>query len=240
MKLNFLLLLFSLGTIGASLIKAKNVLVFTKTEGFRHESIETGVETIRELGFSNGFEVVNSEDASMFSKVSLSKFDLVIFLNTTGDILNDEQQANFEEFIQNGGSFMGIHSATDTEYHWSWYGKLVGAYFLSHPNQTEADVIQVNDLHSSTKHLPKIWTRFDEWYNYKSISPDIDVLLELDESSYYGGSNGTFHPIAWCQEFDGGRMFYTGGGHTIEAYSESNFRMHLLGGINYCLDTNTD
>ena len=235
MRLKLFAILIFAGFISTSFINTKKVLVFTKTEGFRHESIETGVEAIKNIGKENQFEVFHTEDASIFTKSSLAEFDLVIFLNTTGNILNEEQQSVFEEFIKNGGSFMGIHSASDTEYDWPWYGKLVGAYFLSHPAQAEAKVIQKNDSHESTKHLPKVWTRFDEWYNYKNISPEINVLLELDETSYTGGENGSYHPIAWYQEYDGGRMFYTGGGHTISAYSEPHFKKHLLGGINYCL-----
>lgn len=215
--------------------EAKNVLIFTKTAGFRHDSIETGVAAIQELGRNNNFEVEHTEDASKFTASFLAQFDLVIFLNTTGDILNEAQQANFENFIKNGGNFMGIHSAADTEYDWPWYGKLVGAYFLNHPDQAQATINVLNTNHASCEHLPKVWSRFDEWYNYKNISPDINVLLELDETSYSGGENGAKHPIAWYQEFDGGRMFYTGGGHTEASYSEPDFMQHLLGGINYCL-----
>lgn len=213
----------------------KQVLVFSKTEGFRHESIETGVQTIKDLGEENQFEVEHTEDASKFTDSFLEQFDLVIFLNTTGDILNEQQQSHFEGFIKTGGSFMGIHSAADTEYEWPWYGKLVGAYFLSHPDQAHANVLMMDTQHESCRHLPKVWTRFDEWYNYKSISPDITVLLTLDETTYSGGENGAYHPIAWYQAYDGGRMFYTGGGHTNEAYTEPDFRRHLLGGIKYCL-----
>lgn len=212
------------------------MLVFSKTEGFRHTSIETGVKAIEELGMENNFNVVHTEDASKFTASFLEQFNLVIFLNTTGDVLNEEQQTNFEKFIQNGGSFMGIHSAADTEYDWPWYGKLVGAYFLSHPEQAQANINILNTEHESCKHLPQVWSRFDEWYNYKSISADINVLLELDETSYSGGENGAHHPIAWYQEYDGGKMFYTGGGHTEASYSEPNFRQHLLGGIKYCLE----
>ncbi len=212
------------------------VLVYTKTEGFRHTSIETGVKTIQQLGAENNFEVVYTEDASKFTVTFLTQFNLVIFLNTTGDILNEEQQANFENYIQNGGSFMGIHSAADTEYDWPWYGKLVGAYFLSHPDQAHANIHVLNTDHPACKHLPKVWSRFDEWYNYKNISPEITVLMELDETSYAGGENGAHHPIAWYQEYDGGKMFYTAGGHTEASYSEPDFRAHLLGGIIYCLE----
>ena len=133
---------------------------------------------------------------------------------------------------------MGIHAASDTEYGWPWYGKLVGAYFTSHPNDPnvrEAKMNVVNREHPSTVHLKDTWVRNDEWYNYENINPDMNVLIYLDETSYEGGTNGDNHPIAWYQEFDGGRVFYTGGGHTNESYDEPDFQKHLVGGINYCL-----
>jgi len=212
------------------------VLLFTKTEGYRHESIETGVKAITKLGKQNDFDVTYTEDASLFTKENLSHYELEIFLNTTGDILTDDQQNNFESFIKKGGSFMGIHSAADTEYDWPWYGKLVGAYFLNHPEKSKAEIIKIDKNHQSCTHLPERWLRYDEWYNYKSISLDINVLLQLDENTYQGGENGPIHPIAWYQEFEGSRVFYTGMGHTKKSYSESDFKKHLLGGILYCLN----
>ena len=221
-------------------VNAQNdkVLVFTKTAGYRHESIETGVKTIAELGKQNDFDVTHSEDANVFTEENLSQYRLVIFLSTTGDILNDEQQNSFEVYIENGGSFMGIHAAADTEYDWPWYGALVGAYFLSHPEKSNAEVVKVDDSFEACKHLPERWSRYDEWYNYKSISPNIRVVLELDESTYEGGKNGLHHPITWYHDFDGGRAFYTGMGHTTESYSEPDFKKLLLGGILYCLKRN--
>tara|TARA_R110002049_G_scaffold295586_3_gene483022 strand:+ start:1262 stop:2125 length:864 start_codon:yes stop_codon:yes gene_type:complete len=211
------------------------VLVFTKTEGFRHKSIESGVQAIIELGKKHNFEVTHTGNSEMFSNKNLKQYDLVLFLNTTGDALNEKEEMAFKKFINKGGSFMGIHAASDTEYEWSWFGKLVGAYFLNHPEKCEAIIDRVDKKHQSTKHLPEQWKRYDEWYNFKSISENINVLLTLDESSYKGGENGSFHPIAWCQEFDGGRSFYTALGHTKESYSEPEFRQHILGGILYCL-----
>jgi uncharacterized protein len=216
-------------------VSTDKVLVFTKTSGFRHESIEIGGKTIEELGKQNNFEVTQTEDASLFSTENLKQFKLVIFLNTTGDVLNTNQEQAFKTFINNGGSFMGVHSATDTEYEWAWYGELVGAYFLNHPAQSTATMTRVNNAHPSTKHLPAQWVRFDEWYNFKSIYEDINVLLNLEESTYQGGENGAYHPIAWYHEFDGGRSFYTAMGHTNESYAEPNFKQHLLGGILYGL-----
>jgi len=212
------------------------VLVFTKTAGYRHESIETGVDALIQLGKENGFVVTHTEDANVFTEDNLKSYKLVIFLSTTGDILNEEQQKNFEVFIKGGGSYLGIHAAADTEFDWPWYGELVGAYFLSHPEKTNAEIVKIDDSFQAIKHLPERWSRYDEWYNYKSISPDINVLLELDETTYKGGTNGLHHPITWCHEYDGGRSFYTGLGHTQESYSEPDFKKLLLGGILYCLN----
>lgn len=216
-------------------IKESKVLVFTKTAGFRHKSIGTGVETLKALGAENKFSVTQTEDAGIFNYKTLKHYDLVVFLNTTGDVLNDEQQLAFEKYINKGGSFMGVHAATDTEFEWPWFNKLVGAYFLDHPKPSTATLKRVIRSHPATAHLPNNWEHYDEWYNFKSINKSINVLLMLDETTYEGGKNGSFHPISWYHEFEGGRSFYTGLGHTEEAYQESEFRKHLLGGIFYCL-----
>lgn len=211
------------------------VLVFTKTEGFRHKSIEKGVETFQELSDANRFNVVHTEDANLFSNENLKKFNLVVFLNTSGDVLNGKQEQVFKTYINNGGSFMGVHAASDTEFEWSWFGELVGAYFVNHPKKSDATIDVVDRNHPSTKHLQNQWTRFDEWYNFKWTNEDIQVLLNIDETTYEGGKNGEYHPIAWFHEYDGGRSFYTAMGHTETSYSEPKFRRHLLGGILYCL-----
>jgi cytochrome c len=211
------------------------ILVFHKTSGFVHKSIPKGVRAIEELARANKFTVEATDDASIFNARDLSRFKAVVFLSTTGDVLNEEQQSAFEQYIRNGGGFVGIHAAADTEYDWPWYNQLVGAYFKSHPKPQQAAVIVKNKKHPATRHLPDRWMRTDEWYNYKSIVPGIKVLCELDESSYEGGQNGAGHPIAWYREFDGGRSFYTGGGHTDESYAEPEFRRHILGGILYAI-----
>lgn len=214
------------------------ILVFTKTMGYRHKSIEKGVETLKILGKENNFSVTQTEDSLQFNETNLKKYDLVLFLSTTMDVLGPDQEQAFKNYINNGGNYMGIHAASDTEYGWPWYGKLVGAYFTSHPNNPnvrEAKMNVVNRKHLSTAHLKDTWVRNDEWYNYENINPDLEVLIYLDETSYEGGTNGDNHPIAWYHEFDGGRVFYTGGGHTKESYDEPDFQKHLVGGINYCL-----
>ncbi|UOB15941.1 ThuA domain-containing protein [Abyssalbus ytuae] len=233
----FLPLIFCVVLISCS-SPNENVLVFTKTAGFRHESIETGVKLMKDLGAENNFTVYNTEDASVFHADSLAKFNLVIFLNTSGNILNKEQQNAFKSYINNGGSFMGIHGAADTENRWKWFTQLLGASFASHPKNPNVRQATINVLrteHNSCRHLNYEWVRYDEWYNFSHISPNITVLMKLDESTYKGGRNGRNHPIAWYQEFEGGRSFYTGGGHTEQCYSEEAFVKHLLGGIEFCL-----
>ncbi|MBO0320855.1 ThuA domain-containing protein [Muricauda sp. CAU 1633] len=214
------------------------VMVFTKTEGYRHQSIEKGVQTLRELGRKNGFIALQTESSEDFTTQNLANYKLVIFLSTTLDVLDGNQQKAFEGYIKNGGSFLGIHGASDTEFDWPWYGKLVGGYFVDHPNNPNVRSAKINVVdksHPSTSHLPDVWSRNDEWYNFKNLNPNVTVLMNLDETSYEGGTNGANHPIAWYHEFDGGRSFYTGGGHTNESFDEPDFRQHLLGAIEWCL-----
>lgn len=231
-----LLAIFSFFSVAVCFANKKpSVLVFTKTAGFYHESIPTGKAAVQKLGAQNNFNVDTSSNADVFTSENLKQYNAIIFLSTTGTILNDAQKEAVKIFVNNGGGFVGIHAAADTEYDWPWYNGLVGAYFLNHPEQQKAKIVVQNKKHIATKHLPEIWERFDEWYNYKSISDKLNVLLTLDEKSYKGGKNGAFHPIAWYQEYDGGRSFYTGLGHTKESYSEPLFLQHLLGGIRYAM-----
>lgn len=211
------------------------VLVFSKTSGYRHRSIEKGAQTLKELGRANGFIVLQTETSSDFNSENLKNYKLVIFLSTTMDVLNDAEQNAFKSYINNGGNFMGIHAASDTEYDWPWYGELVGAYFENHPQQQKAKIDVVDRTHPATMHLNEEWIHFDEWYNFMNMNPNVHVLMKLDESSYDGGTNGDNHPIAWYHEFDGGRAFYTGLGHTKESYNDADFKQHLLGGIEWSL-----
>jgi cytochrome c len=208
------------------------VLVFSKTTGFRHDSIPAGIAAVEALGAEHGFAVEATEDGGRFTDAALSRFKVVVFLSTTGDVLDHDQKAAFERYIRSGGGFVGIHSASDTEYGWPWYGRLVGAYFASHPAVQQASVHVVDRERPATRALPEIWRRTDEWYNFKTDpSGGVHVLATLDEQSFAGGTMGASHPIAWCQDFEGGRSWYTGMGHTVESYSEALFRDHLWGGI---------
>ncbi|MDI1461599.1 ThuA domain-containing protein [Catellatospora sp. KI3] len=211
-----------------------DVLVFSKTAGFRHDSIAVGTQAIRDLGAANSFTVTATEDAAAFTTANLAQYEAVVFLNTTGDVLNDVQQTAFESYIRGGGGYVGVHAAADTEYSWPFYGNLVGAWFASHPAIQQANVKIEDRGKAATAHLPQTWTRTDEWYNYQTnVRSTAKVLATLDESSYTGGGMGADHPHAWCKTIDSGRSFYTGAGHTQESYADAAFRAHLLGGIRY-------
>jgi len=215
------------------------LLVFSKTGGFRHASIKDGKIALQKLATEHNFAVDFTEDSTVFNDANLAHYDAVVFLLTTGEILNDSQQAAFERYIRAGGGYVGIHSATDTEYTWSWYGGLVGAYFdriHGHSKVVQATVHVVDRTHPSTVMLPALWVRTDEWYNFASNpSGRVHVLLTVDEKTYKGGVMGANHPIAWYHEYDGGRAWYTAMGHTSESYYEPLFLAHLWGGITYAV-----
>jgi type 1 glutamine amidotransferase len=223
-------------------------LVFSKTAAFRHGSIPTGVAAIQQLGAEHDFAVDATEEATAFTDANLAQYDVVIFLSTTGDVLDDTQQAAFERYIQAGGGYAGIHSASDTEYDWPWYGGLVGAYFRDHPgvagvNQQfqEATMKVAGNGNPANALLPNRWVRTEEWYNFRTNPrPGVRVLTTVDEKTYDprgysvpGGSPGMGedHPISWCHPYDGGRAFYTAVGHSASAYSEPLVLAHILGGI---------
>lgn len=216
------------------------VLVFSKTMGFKHASIPVGIETIQKLGLENGFAVDSTKNADSFTDENLKKYSSIIFLSTTGNIFDHYQEAAFERYIQSGGGFVGIHAATDTEYDWGWYNKLVGGQFLSHPAGTpNSNFIIKDNSFIATKHFTdSIWNRNDELYNFKNLNSDVNVLVTVDETTYEGGENGEFHPMSWYHEYDGGRSFYTAAGHTDESFSEDKFVKHILGGIQYAIGEN--
>ena len=237
--LRILLVIITIFISGHVSAKQKRVLVFSKTTGFRHGSaIESGKKAIQQFGSKNNFQVDTTEDADLFNAESLKQYGAVIFLCTTGDVLNDRQQQAFEQFIRAGGGYVGLHSAADTEYDWPWFGELNGAYFKSHPRQQEAVFNIADPDNIATAHLPKVWKRFDELYNFKWIGLDLHVLITIDENSYTGGENGEFHPMSWYHQFDGGRSFYTALGHDNKSYEDPLYLQHILGGIQYAMGAN--
>jgi type 1 glutamine amidotransferase len=215
-----------------------SLLVFSKTAGYRHASIEPGQEAITGLGQKYGFSVTFTEDSDYAASDEINNFNAILFLNTTGTLFTENQRSVIENYIRSGGGYAGVHSAADTEYDWPWYEGLVGAYFDNHPgnpNVRNAFVEVVNSDHPATTQLPEVWEREDEWYNYRSFNSDIQVLLKLDTHSYEGSDHPGNHPISWYREYDGGRSFYTGLGHTSESYTDSLFIEHLMGGILYAM-----
>lgn len=212
---------------------ALSMLVYSRTAGYRHKSIEDGVKMLGKLCAENGYTMRHTEDPALFNDEELAKYTVVIFLNTSKDVLDDTQQEAFIRYIRGGGGYVGVHAASDTEFDWPWYGKLVGAYFTNHPKIQSAEVKITAPDHACTHGLPNPWTRTDEWYNFRDVQPGLTILCEVDESTYEGGTMGASHPISWCQEFDGGRAFYTAMGHTPESYTEPAFVEHVHRGIRW-------
>jgi type 1 glutamine amidotransferase len=220
------------GARGTSL----RVLVFSATAGYRHASIPDGIAALQSLAAQRGWTLSATEDATQFQDSTLSLLDVVVFLSTTGDVLDTDQQGALVRYVQSGKGWVGIHSASDTEHDWAWYGGLVGAYFSSHPDIQQASILVEDPTHPSTRSLPDPWVRTDEWYAFTSNPRGrVNVLLSLDESSYSPGDSGMDgdHPIAWYQTYEGGRSFYTALGHTSESYQEPLFLAHLAAAIEW-------
>ncbi|MCC6285641.1 MAG: ThuA domain-containing protein [Phycisphaerales bacterium] len=203
------------------------VLVFTRTMNFRHDSIQAGVEALSVMGTNQGFSVDWTEDPGRFTPEHLAEFGVVVFLNTTGDVLGPEQEAAFEAYIRGGGGYVGVHAASDTEYEWPFYKELVGAYFKSHPAVQQAEV-EFSERHGAELGWSGAWTHVDEWYDFTSVpGEEFEVLASLDPSSYEGSTMSGPHPIAWRREIDKGRAAYTAMGHVPRAFSEPLFTKHL-------------
>jgi type 1 glutamine amidotransferase len=184
------------------------------------------------LGRRHGFEVEDTDDARTFTETGLARYSAVTFLNTIGDVLDEDQQAAFQRYIRRGGGFVGVHAAASTEGEWEWYGRLLGARFKRLTGPWSARVDLTGSPHPSTRCLPNPWQVNDEWFDFVAApSASVRVLATLDEKSYRGGGMGAFHPIVWAHEFEGGRAWYTGLGHRPEIYSDSLFLRHLAGGI---------
>jgi glucose/arabinose dehydrogenase/type 1 glutamine amidotransferase len=225
-----------LAVVGCGTAPAR-VLLFTRTAGYRHESIGAGKAAIRKLGSTANFTVDTTENPAYLTEDSLAHYSAVIFLHTTGELLNRTQQVDLQRFIQAGGGFVGIHAAADAEYGWWWYGHLVGGYFNGHPAIQRATLIVNDSTDPMVKDIPGQWSRTDEWYNFKRLVPDLHVLISIDENSYQGGTNGAHHPMVWYHEYDGGRAWYVEMGHTEESWSDSTYLGLLARGIRYAIGT---
>jgi type 1 glutamine amidotransferase len=207
------------------------VLVFSRHMGFAHASIPIGIEAVRALGRATGFAVDTTVDPTRFTDTGLAPYAVVVFLSTTGDVLDSTQQGAFERWFSAGHGFVGIHSASDTEYEWPWYQALLGAHFTNHPAVAAATVIVVDSTDGSTSRMPRSAKRTDEWYNFNQQPAAAHVLVRVDESSYTGGGMGAVHPVSWRKDYAGGRAWYTAMGHTSCSYTEKPFLEHIRGGI---------
>jgi cytochrome c len=215
-------------------VPPRSILVFSKTMGFRHDSIPVGRAALLEMAGSKGWTITFTEDANEFQPNKLKAFDAIVFLSSTGKLFNPSQEKALVGFIHAGGGFVGIHAAADAEYDWPWYGQLVGGFFLQHPAIQDA-VVNIEDTSDpSTQGLPNPWHRRDEWYDYKANPrANVHVLASLDQTSYTGSKMGDDHPIMWKHEFEGGRSWYTGMGHTAESYHDPLYLKMLSEGIEW-------
>ncbi|MEY9968411.1 type 1 glutamine amidotransferase [Streptacidiphilus sp. MAP12-16] len=213
---------------------AQRVLLFTRTTGFRHRSIPAAVTAFRELAAELGLDAVATEDPAEFTAETLADCRTVVFLSTTGEVLTEDSRQALEGHLASGGGFLGVHSAAGTEYDWPFYGGLVGARFRSHPESQPAILTVEDRAHPATAHLPERWPWTDEWYDFRTDPrPGVRVLLSVDEGGYRGGGMGAGHPLAWCHHYGGGRSFYTALGHHSAAYTDPDFRRHLLGALRW-------
>lgn len=225
-------------------LKSAKILVFSKTKGWRHDSIPEGIATFEKLATKENFTLVSTEDAAIFNDVDLRQFNAIVFLNTTLDILDTNQEVAMERYIQAGGGFVGIHAAADTEWEgdWYWYRNLLGAVFKNHPNQPsnvqQATVKTLSSADPLMANVPAELSIADEWYNYRDMYQGLEVLQEVDEKTYQGGEHGEHHPITWVHEYDGGRAFYTGLGHSAETFQNAQFQQLLINGLKYAVGKN--
>lgn len=243
LKFFLVLLVFQLFlSFNSSAQKQFRVLIVTTTRGWHHESLHAGVLAIQQLAAHNSFDAVLWENPGGFTDKYLEQFQAVIFLNTTGDIFDTAQQKVMERFIQSGKGYVGIHSASDTEYDWDWYTKLVGRMFHIHPTVQTAKMKVLDPKFPGIQGFAdgKLWT--EEWYEFgpEKVS-DLHYILGVDETTYNpkvdwgargkGEGMGALHPLAWYHNYDGGRAFYTELGHLPTNFSEPALLNHLYAGI---------
>ncbi|GAB3967689.1 hypothetical protein GCM10029978_035560 [Actinoallomurus acanthiterrae] len=217
----------------------RSILVYTRTTAYRHDSIPAGVAAFRELGARHRFSVHATEDPAAFTTEQPS-WDAVVFLSTSGDVLEPAGREVLRTYVAEGGGFLGVHSATCTEYDWPEYGTLLGARFDGHPEMQPGLVRVLDRTHPATAHLPERWHRTDEWYDFRDGPAQVRVLATIDEHTYRGGRMGPHHPLVWCREYGAGRSFYTALGHAAEAFAEPDFREHLLGALRWAAGWTTD
>jgi uncharacterized protein len=210
------------------------ILVFTKTTGFRHDSIPAGVAAVERLAAELGCETEHTEDAGVFNPLDLARFAATVWLSPSGDVLDELERAALADFVTGGGGWCGIHAASTAERSWPFFRELVGARFIGHPpGCTPGEIDVVDRGHPATEHLPERWAWTDEWYSFDEQPKDVEVLLEADEDTYDTAdlAMGRPHPLAWHRRLEAGRCFYTALGHAAEAYEDDVFLAHVKGGL---------
>lgn len=214
--------------------QAPRLAVFTRTADYRHASIPAGTDALRRIGADDGFEVTATEDPdALAAELARPGVAVAVFLSTSGDVLTSGAREALRRHVAGGGGFVGIHAAACTEYGWPYFGDLLGARFARHPRLQPGTVTVADHDHPATRHLGPRWRFTDEWYDFRGAPRGVRVLARADETSYEGGGMGGDHPLVWCHERLGGRVFYTALGHTEEAYADPDFLAHVRGGIRY-------
>ncbi len=224
-----------------------HVLIYTKNgEGYVHKNIENSVQALKKLLDENDMTYEASEDPSLFTSEKLKQFDVLIFSNTNNEAFdNDMQRKAFQEYIQNGGGFVGIHSASGSERAWPWFWAMLGGKFYRHSKFQSFNVVKIDPDHPSATPVPDYWEREDESYYLKELNPGIHVILATDLTSiddpqaheeYPANTFGKYFPVTWCHNFDGGYQWYTSLGHLPEHYDDPVFMNHILGGIQWVLE----
>jgi type 1 glutamine amidotransferase len=241
----FLLTLGTIGMIGAvapAEAAQRRVLLFSHSTGYRHTSIEPGIAAIQGLGAREKMTIVPSADPAVFTPEGLRGFDAIVFLSTSTDPKKPESEwfqgarrDALQAFVRRGGGVVGIHAASDSHYHWPWYGKMIGGHFAKHPPGTPEGTLKVvNRKHPANRGVAPTMRRVDEWYYFEDYNPEAHVLVTLDPASI-GEKDVNPNPVSWAHEFEGGRVFYTAMGHTNETYSDPNFLNHLAGGLRWVM-----
>jgi type 1 glutamine amidotransferase len=213
------------------------ILLFTKTTGYRHESMQAGIDLITESATADGVGIDHTEESSVFTAENLARYDAVVWLQVSGDVLEGPERIAFVNFLKAGGGFAAIHGPADAEWSWPEYDDIVGARFLFHPLNylvQPAAVHVQGGAHGSTASIPEPWHWTEEWYAFKRNPRGVKtILLTVDEATYDAETHpmGADHPIAWFGEYGAGRTWYTSLGHQVEAYTDPVFRSHVWGGI---------
>ena len=218
------------------------VLLFSHSTGYRHASIEPGVEAIRALGAREGMDVVATEDPDVFAPGALAGYDAIILLSTStkkddpsSEWFQGPRRAALQGFVRGGGGIVGIHAASDSHYNWPWYVDMIGGHFASHPEGTPEGALKVVDRgHPATQGMDATMRRVDEWYYFDDYDPTTNVLVTLDPASI-GQKDVNPNPVSWAHDYEGGRVFYTAMGHTAETYRDPNFLAHLAAGLKWTM-----